>query len=75
MFEELGYNRHWNKTLNFIQYVKVYEENGCISRIKTIYFDITGKMVNTWDNADMYIDIPTFKAIHQQMKELGWIDE
>lgn len=68
MFEELGYEQTTNcDSVRYITKVRF----GIYSSCEDIYFDLTDKSFL----AEMWIDIPTFKAIRQQLKELGWIDE
>ena len=61
MFEELGY-RKMDTSASVIVYTKVFDE---------IWFN-----VNLKSYASLYgIGIDVHKAIHQQMKELGWLDD
>lgn len=66
MFEKLGYK--YDKRISDIRYFKkdVYF-------IKEIIFEETDKEVYIAD--PLCIEIDLFKAIHQQLKELGWLDE
>lgn len=68
MFEDLGCEQITN--CDSVRY-RTKSRFGIYNSCKDIYFDLTDKSVL----ADMWIDIPTFKAIHQRMKELGWLDE
>ena len=72
MFEELGY--HEKKQKNYI----LYEKNvGCTTY--NISFSKKEKEYacmfhNIGDyGRRLYVDIELHKAIHQQMKELGWL--
>jgi hypothetical protein len=61
MFEELGY-RKMDTSAPTIAYVRVFDE---------IWFNTNRKTYSS-----LYgIGIDVHKAIHQQMKELGWLDE
>ena len=61
MFEELGYEK-LNTSDSVIAYIKVFDE---------IWFN-----VNLKSYASLYgIGIDVHKAIHQQMKELHWIED
>ena len=73
MFEALGYElddcsnfEEKAKCLNY-QIIKPYE---CIFKEITFYLD--SKEIG-WDN--VMITMPLLKAINQQCKELGWLDE
>ena len=70
MFEELGYEQ--TKNHYSIEYYKEKIEWGW----KRVYFWIDEKTFYADENYEsMNIDVQTYKAIHQQMKELGWLDE
>ena len=70
MFEELGYKRSvvkFNEETQLILYEKKDLE---------IQFDVKCKFFHTWGNEYVVIFKPNLmKAIHQQMKQLGWLDE
>lgn len=64
MFDRLGYTR------------TVYSEGVIEYRLTSlcaIYFDITRFELQI--ASDGVIDISGIQAIHQQLKELGWLDE
>lgn len=65
MFEKLGYTR------------TVYPSDGVIeyrlTSLYAIYFDILHFNMQIAPDGD--VDISTIQAIHQQLKELGWLDE
>ena len=74
MFEKLGYtlirdNQH---------YVEYHFENELWCEEKEIIFDKDKKTYSfeykdsRWDTS---VDVETLKAITQQMKELGWLDD
>lgn len=69
MFCELGYLKE--KTENFI---KFYQVRG-MDTTKCIYFDFRNKTfyIETYC-VGIDIDMPTFKAIHKQLEELGWLE-
>ena len=72
MFEELGYEQ----TIN--QYcIKYYsEENSEYSYWTKIVFNLEEETIYAdYTYGSMNIDMQTFKAIHQQLLELGWLDE
>ena len=72
MFEQLGYEQ------TITQYsIKYYsEENSKYSCWKKIVFNLDEETFFADDTyGSMNIDIQTFKVIHQQLKELGWLDE
>lgn len=72
MFETLGYEYMFCSDINRISYSRY---DGC-GDFQLIFFDVDYRIFFTEDEYEgMHIDIPTFKAIHQQMKELGWLDE
>ena len=72
MFGELGYTMESNEYsidywLNSKRSIFVY---------KHIYFDLVSKeFVADCNCKPMDINMPTFKAIHQQLEELGWLEE
>lgn len=70
MFEALGYE------------LDTVDDNGSIEYVKdsynVYYFDLDNRefyKTGLWDSECDRITFPEFKAIHQQMKELGWLDE
>ena len=75
MFEKLGYERKVK------QYCVEYCQDGEYIKVtceyrgwKRIVFDLdTKKFYADEDYESMYIDVETFKAIQQQLKELGWL--
>ena len=73
MFEELGYeiddNSKFKGMAQCINY-QVIQPYGNIFKEITFYFDT--KEIG-WDN--VYLTMPLLKAINQQCKELGWLDE
>ena len=81
MFEEIGY-----KCTQFVsnkQFEIVYETKYYISDTTYITFDRLDKRFSKFTNSDSPfeasmvedITLDEFKAIQQQLKELGWIDE
>ena len=72
MFEELGYEQTITQ-----YYIKYYsEENSKYSCWTKIVFNLDEETIYADDTYEgMNIDMQTFKAIHQQLKELGWLDE
>lgn len=66
MFEELGYE--CRKSENAIQYL-----SECGKEI-TFIFELH-RFYKQRNFISLNIDIDEFKAIHQQMKELGWLEE
>ena len=73
MFEELGYKQIID--LCEISYeINDYSSGYC--DWKRVSFDLKDKTFYADENYEaMCIDAKTFKAIYQQMKELGWLDE
>lgn len=76
MFEELGYN-HDVILEDQINYRKTFRKTGCKFNIT---FDLVHKeCCMNIDEEHKYIevsvDVAELKAIYQQMKELGWLDE
>ena len=70
MFRERGYSKEENE--NFIKYFNACGEN----TDKKVCFKLRKKTVcaeEYWFSDE--IDMPTFKAIHKQLEELGWLDE
>lgn len=63
MFEELGWNLQTNG-IKIIYFNMDYNE--------TLEFD---KEYEEYYVENLAIDMPTLKAINQQCKELGWLDE
>ena len=72
MFEELGYEFvAWHRGINYYKTTcDLYEIEYRIQ-----FFDDIKTFACFKNDYGMQIDIPTFQAIHQQMKELGWLDE
>lgn len=72
MFEELGFKIEEIHPY-YISYRKYYDD--CYW--EEIWFARNDKTYYIEDNVGsiMYVDIKTYMAITQQMKELGWIDE
>lgn len=71
MFEKLGYTR--NLDSKKIIYAK--ELKGMF-RYLEITFDLTEKEVELYDDHEAYtINNALLKAIQQQLKELGWLEE
>lgn len=73
MFEDLGYEKVVTgseiRNENFITYNNEKEN-------KLIGFRKWFKDFHAFeDKGDMDIDMPTFKAIHKQLEELGWLEE
>lgn len=71
MFEELGFVREVSKSSivnrNFIKYENKKED-------KSIIFRRWYKDFYAYECGDaMEVNIPTFKAIHKQLEELGWL--
>ena len=71
MFEELGYKQY--KPSYIIQYRKI---NSSID-MHIIDFDMQRKIVFSYNNdlKPSGFDAEVHKAIHQQMKELGWLED
>ena len=72
MFEELGFVREVSKSpivnRNFIKYKNKKED-------KSITFRRWFKDFYAFECGDaMEIDMLTFKAIHKQLEELGWLE-
>ena len=77
MFKKLGYEEE-EVGQEFIRYVieedKVYPNY--YPSWKVIQFTLDEKTFYACDTGnEMEVDMQTFKAIHQQLKELGWLDE
>lgn len=73
MFKELGYEKEVTGSEimdeNFIGYENKKEN-------KYIGFRRWYKDFHAFeDKGDIDIDMPTFKAIHKQLEELGWLEE
>ena len=75
MFEELGYE--CDIGTDSILYEMIDDCAGWLwDDWKRVSFNLKDKTFYADENYEaMCIDAKTFKAIHQQMKELGWIDE
>ena len=73
MFSKLGY-KYKDPTFEvhrdrYFYYEDIFKDN-------LIIFYLKEKEVMTSHNhREMDIDMPTFKAIHKQCEELGWLDE
>lgn len=68
MFKKLGYKR-W-KTTSSIDYIK---PNALTATTAIrIQFDTASKGISI---SEMYVCIETIRAINQQCKELGWIND
>lgn len=73
MFRKLGY-RYKEPTLKVHGDSHFYYED--IFKCNLIIFYLKEKKFMTSHNyKEMDIDMPTFKAIHKQLEELGWLDE
>ena len=73
MFEELEY-RYKEPTFKVHENSFFYYED--TFKCNLIVFYLKEKEVMTSHNyKEMDIDMPTFKAIHKQLEELGWLDE
>lgn len=79
MFKELGYEYEFYGI--FIKYSKIMidENNKYLLYNCVFWFDFknySSFIINLEDFSKdvLYIDNPTFKAIQQQMKELGWLE-
>ncbi len=72
MFGELGYSKYENsKEIVYIYATK--EKHIQITFTNKIYF---GYFID-YNDGGLYIlkfDMPTFKAIHKQLEELGWLE-
>ena len=71
MFRELGY-KYLEPTLHKESYF--YYNN--FSEDNLIIFYLEEKEILTSHNCEsLTMDIKTFKAIHKQLEELGWLDD
>lgn len=71
MFEKLGYTRN----LDSKKLIYAKELKGMF-RYLEITFDLTEKEVELYDDHEAYtINNALLKAIQQQLKELGWLEE
>ena len=73
MFEQLGYaliknNKYY---IDYCRSIPKYYHD------KLIMFDKESRKLNVFDNKSTYtvVDVYEFQAIHQQLKELKWLDE
>lgn len=75
MFEELGLELYEKADKNKVWYVTKDRHNGVYWRIVFYLFDQTYTIWSDQKCIDyqVHIDTKIHKAIHQQMKELGWI--
>lgn len=72
LFGELGYTMEMNE--HSIDYWQNSKRS--IFVYKHIYFDLVSKeFVADCNFNSMDINVPTFSAIYQQVKELGWLEE
>ena len=72
MFEELGYTYRDYKFMDEYYQEINFEED----KRKSIEFYKTDKTLwLTYDYDLIKIDLKTFSAIYQQVKELGWLEE
>lgn len=76
MFVELGY------TCNFIledeiNYRKTFRKAGCEFNITfdSVYKECCINIDEEHKDIEVSVDVAELKAIYQQMKELGWLDE
>ena len=70
MFEELEYifiDERNHQHLPHIEYKKSYEE-------ECLFFNIRNKELECYGDDGVMINRNLFTAIHQQMKELGWLE-
>ena len=73
MFEKLGYKYctsefETNKD-KYFYYEDIHEE-------KVVRFDLVYKEIWVSKNCEpTHVDIPTIKAIHKQLEELGWLND
>ena len=73
MFESLGFvNYNFEDEINyqnediFVRFLLSDKEYRCFS----------DEIINgDWERSDISVDIDLHKAINQQLKELGWLDE
>lgn len=78
LFEELGWEqkvtdagKYWEN----IEYGKNYDQGACRGKAITFYKESKCFQCDCQDrHYDMDIDIKLYRAITQQMKELGWIE-
>lgn len=71
MFEKLGYTRN----LDSKKLIYAKELKGMFRHLE-ITFDLTEKEVELYDDHEAYtINNALLKAIQQQLKELGWLEE
>lgn len=76
MFEEIGYERDDDVQGDYIRYEKYFPETSVTFEI---CFDLTNKEcgleASSCEGLTISFDAKEHKAIHQQMEELGWLDE
>ena len=80
MFEKLGYKKRNNKAMGYFEYVK--EDENDKGTMLCISFDLNNETLmcglyksGTFTSRALAIFPEEFKAIQEQMKELGWLDE
>lgn len=77
MFEELEFTCEKLEFDDAIKYYKKYPKTNCIltlifdSEIKECFMEFD----NEHKRIPMSLNAPEVKAIHQEMEELGWLDE
>lgn len=85
VFEELNYNKSYedNTLLKYIKIKKVHffdVEVLLVFNKKTkdyehFMFSRDGIEMSTYSKINISIDVELHQAIHEQLKELGWLDE
>lgn len=73
MFKELGFVNY-----NFEDEINYQNEDICVRFLLTDkeYHCFIDEIINgSWERSDISVDIDLHKAINQQLKELGWLDE
>lgn len=80
LFKKLGYEKRNNKAMGYFEYMKEDENDKgtilCISfNLKTKTFMCGLYKSGTFTSRALAIFPDEFKAIQEQMKELGWLDE
>ena len=71
MFEALGYEQEYH--FSYIKYYKKLKQNCCddVDRLEIWIYQID----ETFEKIGGLITMQELKAINQQCKELGWLDE